>query len=72
MQICLDRLLIDGQDTLVRPQALAFPEASVQVQHDTGFADKIGVAREEPVGVTPRLQHIFSQNPGQAPATEMP
>jgi hypothetical protein len=66
----LDRFLVCRKDVFVRPKTLTFPKPSVQVQDHARSADELGVTREKPVAIAPRLESILAKKPGQAAVTE--
>jgi hypothetical protein len=53
------RLLVTRQDVVAWPQRLAFPYASVQIQHAPRFLGEQRITRENPVLVLPRLDGML-------------
>jgi hypothetical protein len=58
----LDRgLLVAADDVVAGMQQLAFPAAGVQVEDAAGVGGEVGVAREDPGAVLPRLDRVLGQ-----------
>jgi hypothetical protein len=62
----LDRLLIRRKHVFVRPKPLTLPKPSVQVQDHASFADELGVTREKPITIAPRLERMLTKESTQA------
>ena len=56
----LDRgLLVAADDVVAGMQQLAFPAAGVEVKDAAGLGGEVGVAREDPGAVLPRLDRVL-------------
>ncbi|MDQ6778691.1 MAG: hypothetical protein M3071_21265 [Actinomycetota bacterium] len=56
----LDRgFLVAADDVVTGMQQLAFPAAGVEIEDPGGFGGELGVAREDPGAVLPRLDRVL-------------
>lgn len=56
-------LFIGDDDPFVRPQGLAVPEALVQIKDAACLGFEVGITREDPTAVAPRLDGVLAQPP---------
>ena len=69
---CLDAgLLVDAEYVIARPHRCTFPPTLVEIDDAAGFAGKLGIAREYPAAMAPRLQRIRTQPAPKRHATDL-
>jgi hypothetical protein len=64
-------LFIRGKYVVVRPQARSVPHAGIEIEDASGLLSKLGIARENPAPMTPRLDGILTQPPPQCRAPDV-
>jgi len=64
-------LFVGGEDVVVSAQRSAFPDAFVQIKDWTGCVGKIGIAREDPASMLPRVEGIAAEPAPQSGTADL-